>query len=330
MTIAIAILNWNGKDLLQEFMPLVVKHSPEASVHVIDNGSTDDSLVWMAEHHPEVEIISLEENHGYAGGYNLGIEQIEADLLVLMNNDLRPGPGWMAPLLAAFEHSAQLVAAQPKILDHNKEDSFEYAGAAGGFIDRLGYPFCRGRIFTTLEEDHGQYDQDLPIFWASGACFVVRKDAFIKAGGFDPDLFAHQEEIDLCWRLREDGGLIRCIAASKVYHLGGGTLEQMNSRKTYLNFRNSLLLLVKHLPLIDLLWIVPLRGLLDLLAGLRFLVRGEVRHMFAVMHAWLGFIRRWNTFRKKKTKAGFSGPYWRIPSIVWSYYLLKKRTFNQL
>lgn len=330
MNVAIAILNWNGKTLLKEFLPAVLENSEGANVYVIDNGSTDDSVSWLEKSHPEVGIICLDENLGYAGGYNMGLRGIEEELLVLMNNDLQPDTGWLHPLISAFASRPELVAAQPKILDLRHEEYFEYAGAAGGFLDRLGYPFCRGRMFNTLEEDKGQYNTAIPIFWASGACLVVRKEAFDKAGGFDTDLFAHQEEIDLCWRLQQGGGEIWCYPDSRVYHLGGGTLNTMNPRKTYLNFRNSILLLIKHLRLIELLWVIPVRLALDLIAALYFTLKGQPGHGLAVLRAWLALFKYSGRFIRKRSSSDKRLHYWKIPSLVWAYYLLKKRTFNRL
>src|SRR5690606_18362263 len=228
MKVAVVILNWNGKELLEKFLPSVVANSKEATVYVADNASTDTSIAYVSKNFPEVKIIQNQENGGYAKGYNDALKKVPETLFVLLNSDVEVTKNWLQPIISEFERDDAIVAAQPKILDFKNRESFEYAGAAGGFLDKYGYPFCRGRIFDTLEKDVGQYNDTFPIFWASGACLFVRKDPFWKVGGFDEDYFAHQEEIDLCWRLQNLGGKIQYIGESKVFHVGGATLNSSN------------------------------------------------------------------------------------------------------
>ncbi len=274
---------------MQEFLAPLLGYSPEADVIVADNGSNDASLSWLAQHYPQVRRIALVENLGYAGGYNRAIAQLKAQeknnkvtvhLYILLNNDIKVVQHWLPPIIQAFENNKDLVAAQPKIKDLSNLQHFEYAGAAGGYLDALGYPFCRGRILGILEQDYGQYDGAQDIFWASGACLVLRAEAFARVGGFDADLFAHQEEIDLCWRLQSQGGRVSCITDSSVYHKGGGTLKNANPRKTYLNFRNSLLVLIKNVAGPRIIVIVKFRLFLDGLSGLVFLLQGKPKHTF--------------------------------------------------
>lgn len=248
MKTAIAILNWNGRKLLEEFIPSVVEFSKEAEIYVIDNHSDDDSIEFLKTNFPSVKIIKNEENFGYAGGYNKGLEEIDADIFCLLNSDVKVVENWLIPIENLFSSNSEISVIQPKILDYKNPEYFEYAGAGGGFIDNFGYPFCRGRVFWTLEKDKGQYDDTIQTFWASGACLFIRKNDFLEIGGFDEGFFAHMEEIDLCWRLNNSGKKIFYCGESKVYHLGGGTLKNSNPKKTYLNFRNSLWMLVKNLP----------------------------------------------------------------------------------
>ncbi len=330
MSIAVVILNWNGKELLQKFMPSVLKHSAEATIYVADNASTDDSIAFLNATYPTVTILRNSENAGYARGYNLALSKLSEEILVLLNSDVEVTPNWLAPLTQAFGDDEKLVAAQPKIRDFNNKSYFEYAGAAGGFLDSLGYPFCRGRIFDTVEEDTGQYDEDAEIFWASGACLVVRNSSFKEAGGFDEDFFSHQEEIDLCWRLKAAGGKIKFLANSVVYHVGGATLKSTNPKKTFYNFRNSLLLLFKNVKGSKVYRLILQRMILDAIAATRFLIQGKPQHFLAVLKAHFSFYSLLPKFRKKRKTHRSSVYYYKIKSIVWAYFISNKRTFNNL
>ncbi|MDX1545146.1 MAG: glycosyltransferase family 2 protein, partial [Christiangramia sp.] len=247
MKVAVVILNWNGKELLKQFLPSVIQYSEKATIYVADNASTDDSVEFLKSSFPQVKIIQNSLNAGYAGGYNLALKSVEEDIHILLNSDVEVTENWLEPIVEVFEKEPGTAAIQPKILDHKRKDRFEYAGAAGGYIDKYGYPFCRGRVFQHMEEDHGQYNDDRYIFWASGACLAVRRSAYNEVGGLDEDFFAHQEEIDLCWRLQNMGHKIKYVSNSRIYHVGGATLQNMNPQKTFFNFRNSLFLLLKNL-----------------------------------------------------------------------------------
>ncbi|MEP2935139.1 MAG: glycosyltransferase family 2 protein [Gilvibacter sp.] len=331
MRIAVVILNWNGKELLERFLPSVVSNSLElATIYLADNASTDDSLAYVKQAFPSVNIIAMPENTGYAGGYNQSLSGLTEDLFILLNSDVRVTEGWLDPIKKAFVNDNTLGAAQPKILDVNNPEYFEYAGAAGGFIDAYGYPYCRGRIFESIEKDHGQYDQVTEAFWASGACLCIRRDAFNLMGGFDTDFFAHMEEIDLCWRLRHYGFTIGVITQSKVYHLGGGTLPNMHAKKTYLNFRNSLFILVKNVAGFKVGWIIFLRLILDGIAGFRFLLTGKPAHCSAVIRAHIDFYRGASAMRKKGSLYRKRNKYFKTRSIVWQYFIARKREFGKL
>lgn len=330
MKTAVVILNWNGKELLEEFLPSVLLYSPQATIYVADNASTDDSVTLIQKKFPAVQLIVNSENGGYAKGYNDALKDLKEDLFVLLNNDVAVTPNWLGPLIESFTSDPQLVAAQPKVLDYKNPLYFEYAGAAGGFIDRLGYPYCRGRIFDTIEKDEGQYDSDIPITWATGACLAVRRDSFWKSAGFDEDLFAHQEEIDLCWRLNAQGGIIKYIGSSVVYHLGGGTLKTSNPKKTFYNFRNTLLILVKNVKGPGVWWLILQRLLLDGLAAFQFLIQGKPDHMTAIWKAHFSFYRMLPKFYKKRKNVATHLRYWETKSIIWQYFFLKKRTFKDV
>lgn len=330
MNIAVVILNWNGKKLLERFLPGVIAHSDDQQIYVIDNGSEDDSVVFVREQFPSVKIIQLDQNYGYAGGYNKGLQEIEEAVYVLLNSDVEVPENWLKPLEETLLKTEDCVALQPKILNLNTPKQFDYAGAAGGYIDRLGYPYCRGRIFDHIEEDRGQYDDRQQIFWASGACLVVRRQAFWEVGGLDADFFAHQEEIDLCWRLQTAGGRIMFIPESVVYHLGGGTLDSTSPNKTYLNFRNSLLLLFKNVKGKQVYLLILCRLILDALAVLRFMLQLKPDHAVAVVRAHFGFYRLVSSFRAKRKQWASHLKYFRNRSVVWNYFLLKRRTFNRL
>ena len=325
---------------MQEFLAPLLGYSPEADVIVADNGSNDASLSWLAQHYPQVRRIALVENLGYAGGYNRAIAQLKAqekkdnkvpyDLYILLNNDIKVVQHWLPPIIQAFENNKDLVAAQPKIKDLSNLQHFEYAGAAGGYLDALGYPFCRGRILGILEQDYGQYDGAQDIFWASGACLVLRAEAFARVGGFDADLFAHQEEIDLCWRLQSHGGRVACITQSSVYHKGGGTLESANPRKTYLNFRNSLLVLIKNVAGPRIIVIVKFRLFLDGLSGLVFLLQGKPKHTLAIVKAHFSVYRLLPKYLKKRKKWANQLKYAHISSILYARFFKNRRYFSQL
>ncbi len=307
--IAIVILNYNTRQHLQEFLPSVLAHSAGAKVVVADNGSPDDSLEYLRRHFPEVELLDLKLNHGFAQGYNEALRQVNAEYYVILNSDVEVAPGWLEPVLDAMKKDPGIAVAQPKILQwepdvHEKSPRFEHAGAAGGWIDALGYPFCRGRIFSQREEDRGQYDTPQECFWAAGAAFFIRAELYHKFGGFDGDYFAHNEEIDLCWRLKRAGYAVWCFPQSVVYHLGGGTLEYENPRKVFLNFRNSLYSLLKNEPWPKLLWLIPARFLLDGLAGARFAAKGQFAAIWAIVRAHFSFYGNFGKMlAKRKTVA---------------------------
>lgn len=288
MKIAIAILNWNGKSWLEKFLPNVIANSQSAEVYVIDNASTDDSVAYISTHFPSVKIVINQQNHGFAGGYNEGLKQIHADIYCLLNSDVEVTPEWLVPVAALFEKNPDIAAIQPKVLDYNRKNFFEFAGAGGGLIDNLGYPYCRGRVFENVEENKGQYNDETEIFWASGCCLFIRSEDFWKQNGFDARFFAHQEEIDLCWRLKNSGRKIYYTGKSTIYHVGGGTLQKQNPRKTYLNIRNNLSMMLKNLPS-DKLYLIFIRLCLDGVAGIYFMFKHGFSHTWAVIKAHFGF-----------------------------------------
>jgi GT2 family glycosyltransferase len=329
MKVAVVILNWNGKQLLEQFLPSVVQYSEEATVYVADNASTDDSVAFIKDQFPEVSIVVNPTNTGYAGGYNDALQHIEADVYALVNSDIEVTENWLQPIIKAFQNEPTTAIIQPKILDYKNKDYFEYAGAAGGFIDQYGYPFCRGRIFNTLEKDLGQYDTNQEIFWASGACFFIRSNVYKELKGFDTSFFAHQEEIDLCWRAINKGHTIKYLFESKVFHVGGATLQQGNPKKTELNFRNSLLMLTKNLPKKVLFRVLFIRMVLDGIAGIKFLLEGQPKHLVAVLKAHFSF---YQMFAKNYNKRGTyqESKYYYTKSIVLSYFIKKIHFFNEL
>lgn len=329
MKIAVVILNWNGRSLLEEFLPSVIKYSKEAEIYIADNASTDDSIVYIKDNFPEIGIIQNSVNGGYAKGYNDALTKINADIYCLLNNDIEVTENWLIPVLETFKNHNNVAAIQPKILDYKKKTHFEYAGAGGGYIDRLGYPYCRGRIFDTLEEDLAQYDDTTSVFWASGACLFIRKSVFNDVNGFDEDFFAHQEEIDLCWRIRNLGHEIMYVGSATVYHLGGATLNNMNPRKTFLNFRNSLFMLTKNVPGSTVCLLIFIRLILDGIAGIKFLVEGKSPHFVAIFKAHYSFYINLPKFYKKRRKLLQQKKYYRISSVVWLYYISNKKYFNE-
>ena len=289
MDVAIAILNWNGKNWLEKFLPSVISHSENTDIYIIDNASTDDSVAFLKLNFPQVKIIQNTENHGFAGGYNEGLKKIKADIYCLLNSDVEVTENWLNPVVDLFQKDLNISAVQPKILDFNRKNFFEFAGAAGGFIDNLGYPYCRGRIFDDIEEDKGQYDDETEIFWASGCCLFIRSEDFWAENAFDERFFAHQEEIDLCWRLKNDGKKIFYTGKSTIYHVGGGTLNKQSAQKTFLNMRNNLTMLVKNLPVSKVFWIIFFRLILDGAAAFYFAFKNGFPHLWAVLHAHFSF-----------------------------------------
>jgi GT2 family glycosyltransferase len=330
MKIAVVILNWNGKELLKKFLPSVISHSAEATVYVADNASTDDSIEFLRKNFPQVSIIQNEINGGYAKGYNDALRNLNEDIFILLNSDIEVTAGWLRPIIAIFEHAPKVGAVQPKILDFNNKSYFEYAGAAGGFIDKYAYPFCRGRIFEEIEKDKGQYDQDETIFWASGACLAIRKEVFLAVSGFDEDFFAHQEEIDLCWRLYNLGYSIRYASKSTIYHVGGATLSSINPMKTFFNFRNSLYLIIKNVPSPQVTSVLIIRMLLDGIAAFRFLGQGKFNHFFAVFRAHMNFYSSFSAMWKKRKKFPKKGQYFRIRSVVYAHYLRGSKKYSEI
>lgn len=330
MKIAIVILNWNGEVLLERYLPSVIAHSKEADIYVADNASTDGSVAFVTRTYPTIKIIRNTENGGFAKGYNEALKHVDADIFCLLNSDVEVTENWLHPILEAFSNITDVAIIQPKILDLLKRDYFEYAGAAGGFIDQLGYPFCRGRIFQTLERDNGQYDDIKEIFWATGACMFIRKKVFQELKGFDADYFAHQEEVDLCWRAKNHGHKIYYVGASSVYHLGGSTLSNMNPKKTYLNFRNSLFSITKNLPRRKAFIIIFFRLLLDGIAAMRFIFQFRFKHFIAIFRAHISFYRQFKKMYNKREKTRFLKNYYLTKSIVWSYFVHKVRNFNIL
>lgn len=360
MNTAVIILNWNGCDMMRKFLPSVISNTPEAEIVVADNGSTDDSLKLLSEEFPTVKVLAFSENYGFAEGYNRAIEAVQNEYVVLLNSDVEVTENWLAPMLGYMSAHPEVAACQPKLLSYIDRQKFEYAGAAGGYLDKYGYPFCRGRIFSTLESDTGQYDYIADIHWATGACLLVRRDIYIDCGGLDSRFFAHNEEIDLCWRMRLYGYRVVCLPDSVVYHLGGGTLPQGNPRKTFLNFRNNLLMLYKNLPESSLGHVMRWRCLLDYIAALQSLLTGNIADAKAIVRARQEYSRWRKEYQpvrdsiqmravergKRKTENGKvtanGGKEQRAKSkaketihladisILWNYYFMHRRKYSQL
>ncbi|MBB6463417.1 glycosyltransferase family 2 protein [Flammeovirga kamogawensis] len=331
--VAVVILNFNGKKFLKEFLPSVLNNSDGAEVIIADNGSTDDSLIWLKDNHPTVRTIVLDKNYGFTGGYNKALDQIKAKYYVLLNSDIEVPEGWLTPLLELMETSPEVAACQPKIKLFSDKKYFEHAGAAGGFMDYMGYPFCRGRIMHTLEEDKGQYDTTIDIFWATGACLFIRADLYHEFEGLDDKFFAHMEEIDLCWRLKSAGHKIKAVCSSEVYHVGGGTLSRENPKKTYLNFRNGLFLLFKNLPASKLLSVLFFRMILDGVAGIRFLLRMELANFWSILKAHRDFYLTLPYLIKQRKKVKVKRIDFKVVydhMIVKEYFLKKHTTFDHL
>lgn len=338
---AVVILNYNGHKHLKEFLPSVVKNTPSSTrIIVVDNGSTDDSRSFIEQEYPEVHLLCLDENHGFAGGYNEALEEICASYYLLLNSDVEVSPYWLEPLIDRMASDDSIGACQPKVLSYKQKDHFEYAGASGGYIDYLGYAYCRGRIISTVEKDEGQYDDEADIFWTTGAAMIVRSELFHGLGGFDASYFAHFEEIDLCWRIKRAGYSIKAIPASTVYHLGGGTLAYDTPNKTFLNFRNSLFTLLKNKPADQLIWLILFRLALDGVAAALFLTEGKFKHIWAVISAHFSFYRHFFSMLKNKKqfnkyiqslKIGDFNPgkeYY--ISLIWRYYIRSQKRYSQL
>ncbi len=332
MNVAIVILNWNGKELLERFLPGVIAHSAGlASIYVADNASTDASVAYCKQAFPDdVHIIQNSQNGGYAKGYNDALKHIKSDLYVLLNSDVQVTKNWLQPVLDVFKADTTIAAAQPKIKNLKKPTHFEYAGAAGGFIDSLGYPYCRGRIFDHCEEDLGQYNDTIEVQWASGACLFVRSDVYWQVAGLDEHFFAHQEEIDLCWRIKNSGYKILAIGTSEVFHLGGATLSVGSPRKTYFNFRNTLFAIVKNVKGIRYIGIIGIRLVLDGIAAIKFLLEGKPKHLFSVLKAHFSFYKNIPVLLKKRSKLNQNRDYYQIKSIVYQYFIKRKQSYSHI
>jgi len=328
--LSIVILNWNGKKYLEQFLPTIIKHLPDyAELVVADNASTDDSVAFLQTNYPSIRVLQNDRNEGFSKGYNLAMAQIEAEYYCLLNSDIEVTEHWVEPIIEMMDSDERIAAVQPKILSYHARDTFEYAGAAGGYVDKFGYPFCRGRVFNNIEKDHGQYDTVADVFWATGAALFVRSDVYHTMGGLDPDFFAHMEEIDFCWRIKNAGYKIKINPASVVYHIGGGTLPKNNSMKTYLNFRNNLFLLLKNLPEERIRVTLISKFFLDQMAAGFFLLQGHFKDFIAVYKAIIHFYRDYKSCKAKRNtlpKLAFTDTY--PKSIVFLHYFKHKKTFN--
>lgn len=328
--LAVVILNWNGKKFLEKFVPILLKHMPDyAELVIADNASTDGSVAFMRTQFPNIRIIENERNEGFAKGYNVALRQIEAQYYCLLNSDIEVTEHWIEPCIDLMDGNGKLAAVQPKLLSYDRRGEFEYAGAAGGYIDKYGYPFCRGRVFSNVEKDNGQYDTEADIFWATGAALFVRSEVYHTMEGLDDDFFAHMEEIDFCWRLKNAGYKIKCCPQSVVYHIGGGTLPKQNSFKTFLNFRNNLVLLLKNLPEERLTRTFVVKFFLDQIAAFFFLLQGHFKDFTAVYKAMLDFYKNYKTYKTRRStlpKRAFPETY--PKSIVFLHYFRGKKVFN--
>ncbi len=335
--VAIVILNWNGEKLLKEFLPKVIENSKVNGVEVIvaDNASSDQSISVLQKEFPHIKVIQLDKNYGFTGGYNRALRQISAEYYILLNSDVAPGKDWLPPLLKELNENSNTAICVPKIKSYRQPEYFEYAGAAGGYIDKYGFPFCKGRIFNHIEKDNGQYNESSDIFWASGAALMIRAKLFNNSGGFDEDFFAHMEEIDLCWRLKNQGWNVKYIADSEVFHLGGATLDYANPRKVYLNFRNNLFLLLKNLPKYSIIYKLPQRLIIDGIAGIKFIFSGEFSSFLSVIKAHFNFYKSFIKMYKKrqyllkltntcKHKEKYKH------SILLQFFIHKKHVFKEL
>lgn len=332
--VAVVILNWNGRKYLEQFLPSVTATTySNMELIVADNGSTDDSVSFLEKNYPAIRIIRFAVNSGFTKGYNDALKQVESDYYVLLNSDVEVIPGWLEPMVATCEQDKSIAACQPKLLAFHDRHLFEYAGAAGGWLDKYGYPFAKGRIFDICEEDNGQYDQSEPIFWASGAALFIRAAVFHEVKGFDEYFFAHQEEIDLCWRIQLAGYQVYSCPASVVYHVGGGTLPRGNARKTYLNFRNNHIMLSKNLPLRKKIWVMPYRNVLDMVSALKGLLAGEGGYFTAILRSHLAFAKWWLFYKKRSVfpasrEGKLSG--WLDKNTVWLHFAKKKNSFSEI
>jgi len=333
LKIAVVILNWNGKDLLAKFLPSIVRYSdPEyCDIYVADNGSTDDSIAFINTNFSSVKIIDNKQNYGFAQGYNVALQDVKADVFALVNSDIEVTENWLEPIVKSFKKNENTAIIQPKILDYKDKSKFEYAGAGGGFIDNLGYPYCRGRVFNSIETDHKQFDDEIGVFWASGACMFIRLEVFKKLKGFDNDFFAHQEEIDLCWRAHNLGYKVKYNGLSTVYHIGGATLDEGSPKKTFLNFRNNLLMLIKNLPSNRVFVIVFMRLFLDGLAGVKFIFELKPLHTLAIIKAHFSVYGQFfKILKKRKEISHKTDTYYQTKYLVKQYFINKKQTFDQL
>jgi len=330
---AVVILNYNGAKLLQQFLPSVLKFSAEAEIIIADNNSSDHSMEFVRQNFPQIRTIQLDQNYGFCGGYNKALKQVVADYYVLLNSDIEVTPQWLAPMIHLLDHNLSVAAVQPKVLSYHNKNKFEHAGAAGGFIDSLGYPFCRGRVFDYVEEDHGQYNDQREIFWATGACLMIRSEVFRRFDGFDEDFFAHMEEIDLCWKVQRSQHKVFYCGSSTIYHVGAGTLSYRNPKKVFLNFRNGLSLLFKHLNTGELIYKLPLRIALDVIAAFQFLLKGEGRSFAAVIRAHGKFLLNLSNELKKRKELRETLPTYPEAmiykgSVVVDYFLKGQRVYK--
>ncbi len=332
--VSIVILNWNGLSYLQQFLPSVCASTyPNLEIIIGDNASTDNSIDFIRNSYPQITVISNIQNYGFAGGYNKVLDQVDGDYFILLNSDVEVHPDWIQPVIELMESNPQIAAAQPKILSYQDRKKFEHAGAAGGFLDMFGYPFCRGRIFDAVEPDSGQYDDEKEVFWASGAALFIKRENWIEVGGLDDDFFAHMEEIDLCWRLKNKGYKVMYCPDSVVYHVGGGTLNSESPFKTYLNFRNNLFMIQKNLSFFHASFVIFVRLWLDLVSLLKFLYDGRPKHALAINKAHTAFFKAIFKNGKKASKIStthFNRTAMIGKSIVWQYFILKKKTFDRL
>jgi len=317
---------------MEKFLPSVIAHSLEdADVYVADNNSTDDSIPFLKENYPQIHIIQNSTNGGFAKGYNDALKHVKADVYALVNSDIEVTENWLKPIKTAFEENNKTAIIQPKLLDFKDKSKFEYAGAAGGFVDFFGYPFCRGRIFMELEKDQGQFNDVADIFWASGACFFIKSEVYHQLGGFDEQYFAHQEEIDLCWRVQNEGHGIQYVGTSKVYHVGGATLQESNPQKTYLNFRNSLFTIAKNVPKRYVFLVIFFRLILDGVAGIKFMLELRPVHTWSIIKAHLSFYRNLRKMLAKRRALSFKQTnYFYCFSIVWEHFILRKKLFSNI
>lgn len=333
-SVAIVILNWNGRMYLERFLPSVIASTyPVLQVVIVDNASADDSVEYLQQNFPSVNVIRLPQNFGYARGYNEALKQVQADYYILLNSDVEVQPGWIEPVINLMEHDGSIAVCQPKIRMYDHKELFEYAGASGGWLDYLGYPFARGRIFDVCETDHGQYDAVEPVFWASGAAMFVRAKVYHELKGLDEFFFAHQEEIDFCWRVQLAGYKVYACPLSVVYHVGGGTLPKGNKRKVFLNFRNNLIMLAKNLPTAQAWWKIPFRFVLDTVSAFKSLFEGQGVYFVAIFKAHIAFLawipgrRRKSVFPQRKT-GKLDG--WYVGSVVWKHFVKGRTRFNEI